>query len=141
MGSPRSSIVTRVEAMRLVTVAVVWLTLPRALLYFDLPAWTVAAILFATSIASPLINAPLITLLSTRAPEAVRGKVLTATATIVTIAGPLGLVLAGYALQGWGVHTVLLVSTLCQLPFAFVFAGLAARDTGAHAAAPTAEPA
>lgn len=140
-GIAAIAVVTRVEPMRLVTLGLVWLTLPRAVLAFELPAWGVAATLFVTSIAGPLVNAPLLTLLTTRTPGALRAKALTATVTVATLAGPLGLLLAGRGLEWADARVVLVVAALGQLPFALVFAALAARGTGRGPAAPVPEPA
>ena len=94
------------------------------MLPFDLPAAGVMAALFLSSIFGPLVNAPLIGVITTRTPEALRAKVMTAVLTFALLAGPLGLLVVGPLLEGIGVHKVFLViaagQTLAALPFALV---------------------
>ncbi len=137
-GLAAIALVRRMEPLRLITIGLLWIAVPRLLLAFELPLWGVLAVLFFTSIAGLLVNAPLIGLLTTRTPERLRAKVMTATITIITLAHPLGLVLTGRALDSWSPQAVLLISALGQLPFAIAFAVIAARqrETGATAAEP-----
>ncbi len=80
--------------------------------------------LFAGAIFGPLVNAPLIGVLTTRTPEALRPKVMTGVITMAMLAGPIGLLVVGPLLASWGPrHVLLLVAFgqfLASLPFAFV---------------------
>jgi MFS family permease len=117
-------LVPRFEPIRLAAVAIVALTVPIPLLGLPLAAGAVIAVLFAASIFGPLVNAPLIGVLTMRTPEALRPKVMTSVLTTAMLAGPIGLVVVGPLLATWGPRRVLLFVALGQflsaLPFAFV---------------------
>jgi len=114
-------IVPRFDPVRLGALALVALTLPQPLLALPMPAVAVMALLFVSAIFGPLVNAPLIGLLTMRAPEAVRAKVMTAAITSALLAGPLGLLIVGPLLGTWGPRPVLLLvgagSLVACLPF------------------------
>jgi predicted permease len=57
------------------------------------------AIIAAFGFFTPLINAPLIGILTIRTPAELRPKVMTAVMTVATMAGPFGFIAAGYALR------------------------------------------
>jgi MFS family permease len=81
-------------------------------------------VLFTAAIFGPLVNAPLIGVLTTRTPEALRPKVMTGVITMALLAGPIGLLVVGPLLASWGPRPVLLFVAvgqfLASLPFAFV---------------------
>jgi MFS family permease len=112
------------DPIRLGAVALVLLTVPIPLLGLPLPAWAVMAVLFTGAIFGPLVNAPLIGVLTTRTPESLRPKVMTGVITMAMLAGPVGLLVVGPLLASWGPRPVLLFVALGQflasLPFAFV---------------------
>ena len=81
-------------------VALVGLALPLPLLALHLPVWGVVLVLFVSSLFGPLVNAPLIGVITMRTPEALRAKVMTAVLTFALLAGPLGLFLGGPLLAG-----------------------------------------
>jgi MFS family permease len=120
-------IVGRHDPLRLGATAFVALTLPVFALSLDLPVPAVMAALAASSFFGPLVNAPLIGVITMRTPEAVRAKVMTAVLTMAMLAGPAGLIVAGPLLEAWGPRPVfLLVATgqlLATIPFAFVAFG------------------
>ena len=58
--------------------------------------------LATSSFFSPLVNAPLIGVITMRTPEALRAKVMTAVLTTALLAGPIGLLVAGPLLESWG---------------------------------------
>jgi MFS family permease len=130
-------LVHRYDPMRLAAVSLVALTLPTFALPFDLPAWGVVVVLFTASIFGPLVNAPLLGMITTRTPEAVRAKVMTAVMTFALLAGPLGLLLVGPMLEAWGPLVVLLVVAVGQLAAALAFAAFTLR---ARPAAPVGTP-
>ena len=117
-------LVPKFEPIRLGAVALVCLTIPIPLLGLPIPAGAVMLVLFVGSIFGPLVNAPLIGLLTMRTPEALRPKVMTGVLTMALLAGPIGLVVVGPLLQDWGPRPVLLLVAACQflasLPFAIV---------------------
>jgi predicted MFS family arabinose efflux permease len=117
-------IVPRFDPIRLGAVALVALTLPIPLLGLPLPAAAVIVVLFTSSFFGPLVNAPLIGVLTMRTPEALRPKVMTGVLTTALLAGPIGLVVVGPLLASWGPRPVLLFVAvgqfLASLPFAIV---------------------
>ncbi len=117
-------LVPKFDPIRLGAVALVCLTIPIPLLGLPIPAGAVILVLFVGSIFGPLVNAPLIGLLTTRTPEALRPKVMTGVLTMALLAGPIGLVVVGPLLQNWGPRPVLLLVAagqfLASLPFAIV---------------------
>ena len=85
------------------------------------------AVLFVSSIFGPLVNAPLIGVITTRTPEALRAKVMTAVLTFALLAGPVGLLVVGPLLQGIGVYRVFLVIAAGQTFASAIFAAAAFR--------------
>jgi predicted MFS family arabinose efflux permease len=120
-------LVHRYDPMRLAAVALVALTLPGFALPLDLPAWGVVVVLFVSSVFGPLVNAPLLGVITTRTPEAIRAKVMTAVMTFALLAGPLGLLVVGPMLEAWGPLVVLLVVAVGQLLAALGFAAVTLR--------------
>ena len=120
-------IVGRYDPLRLGATAFVALTLPIFALSLDLPVPAVMTALAASSFFGPLVNAPLIGVITMRTPEALRAKVMTAVLTMAMLAGPVAMVIAGPLLESWGPRQVfLLVATgqlLATIPFAIVAFG------------------
>jgi hypothetical protein len=119
------------DPVRLGAIALVALTLPIGVLALPLPVVGVVAVLFVSSLFGPLVNAPLIGLLTTRTPEALRAKVMTAVLTFALLAGPAGLLVAGPLLEGWGARPVFLLVAAGQLAGAVFFAAVALRRSPA----------
>ncbi|MFD0632354.1 hypothetical protein [Catenulispora yoronensis] len=78
------------------------------------------AILLASGIGVPMLNAPLISILSTHPPAELRAQVMTALVTANLLAGPLAYAVAGPLFTHWGTGRVLAVTaagmTVCALP-------------------------
>jgi hypothetical protein len=68
----------------------------------------VLVVLAAFGFCAPLVNAPLLAILTLRPPEALRPKVVTAVMTISVVIGPLGFLAVGQALQYVGMPVVFL---------------------------------
>ena len=117
-------LVARHDPIRLGAVALVALTVPIALLGLPLPAIAVMAVLFVSSLFGPIVNAPLLGVITMRTPEALRAKVMTAVITTALLAGPAGLLFVGPLLTNWGPRPVLVLvgvgQFLATLPFVFV---------------------
>jgi MFS family permease len=117
-------IVGRHDPLRLGATAFVALTLPIFALSLELPVPAVMTALAASSSFGPLVNAPLIGVITTRTPEALRAKVMTAVLTTAMLAGPAGMVVAGPLLEAWGPRQVFLLvaagQLLATIPFAIV---------------------
>jgi MFS family permease len=110
----------KVDLLKLAAVAMALSPLPIWLLPTALP-WAAAMLALALfGFFTPLVNAPIIAVLTVRTPPALRPKVMTAVMTIASLASPLGLVAASQAL-----HVVSL---------RLLFAGVAALLTLAAAA-------
>jgi MFS family permease len=126
----------RYEPLRMAAVAFVALTLPLFALAFDLPLIGVMGVLALSSFFGPFVNAPLIMVLTTRTPEALRPKVMTAVITTAMLAGPLGYLLAGPLLEAWGPHRVILLVATGQLLATLPFARVAFRPLPDEEASP-----
>jgi MFS family permease len=117
----------RFKPLKLAAVGIVALSLPIWLLGLDLPLWATMAALFASTIPQPLVNAPVIGLMTTRTPEALRPKLMTAVLTIAMLAGPIGLAAAGPLLEAFGTRTVFALIAAGMTVFALYFASVALR--------------
>jgi MFS family permease len=129
-------LVSRFEPLRLGAVSFVALTLPVFVLGLDLPIAGVMAALALSSFFGPLVNAPLITVITTRTPEALRAKVTTAVITMALLAGPVGYVVAGPLIESWGPRPVFVLVAAGQLLATLPFLAVAFRSDE-----PAAEPA
>jgi MFS family permease len=117
----------RYKPLKLAAIGIVALPLPIWLLGLDLPLWATMAALFVSTIPQPLVNAPVIGLMTTRTPEALRPKLMTALMTIAMLAGPIGLAAAGPLLQEFGTRPVFVLIACGMTVFALYFASVALR--------------
>jgi MFS family permease len=117
----------RFKPLKLAAIGIVALPLPIWLLGLDLPLWATMAALFVSTLPQPLVNAPVIGLMTTRTPEALRPKLLTALLTIAMLAGPIGLAAAGPLLQAFGTRPVFVIIAAGMTVFALYFASVAIR--------------
>lgn len=89
----------KVPLLKLAAVAIVAMPLPLFLLSPTTP-WPAATIIIAGfAFFTPLVNAPVIGILTVRTPAELRPKVMTAVMTVATMAGPFGFIAAGYLLR------------------------------------------
>jgi MFS family permease len=102
-------VATKLPPLRMGGLAAVALALPLWLLALPLTAWQLALILLVSGVFTPMLNAPLITLILLRTPEEVRAQTITFVMTANLLAGPLGYAIAGPALERWGISPVLLI--------------------------------
>jgi MFS family permease len=89
----------KVPLLKLAAVAIVAMPLP---LFFLSPStsWPVAVVIVgAFGFFVPLVNAPIVGLLTVRTPVELRPKVVTGFMTVATMAGPFGFLAAGYLLR------------------------------------------
>ena len=110
----------KVPLLKLAAIAIVAMPLP---LFFLSPTtpWPVATLIIAAfAFFTPLINAPVIGIITVRTPAELRPKVMTAVMTVATMAGPLGFIVAGYVLRN-----VTLGSFFLGLPALLTLGGLA----------------
>jgi MFS family permease len=129
----------RMSPVRLATIGVVWVSAPLVLLGVALPAPAVAGVMFLTGLGS-IAAGPLFALITTRTPEALRAKVLTAVFTVVTISGPVAVIAIGRLLDEIDVRTLLVALAVGRLAMAAVFVAIIPRRARTEVAA-AAEPA
>jgi predicted MFS family arabinose efflux permease len=138
--------VRRVPPLRLSGLAILAFAVPLWVLPF-LPPWPVVFVaLFVATFFTPLINGPLIAVLTARTPENLRAMVITAVISINTLAAPLGFLVAGQVLERWGVAPLFAATVAGVMAMAFVYSGIVLRhrdeDLPLETAAPVApEPA
>jgi len=95
--------VRKTSPLRLSALPMLAFVVPLWVLPF-LPPWPVVFVaLFAAMFCTPLINGPLIAVLTSRTPDELRAMVITAVISINTLAAPLGFVAAGLMIERWGV--------------------------------------
>ena len=120
-------LVRDVDLLKLASAAIVAMPLPLFLLGFSLP-WTAALVVVAAvGFFTPLVNAPLMGVLTVRTPEALRPKVLTAVLAVSSLAGPLGFVAAGVSLRFVPLSTFFFVLPALLLLGGVTFAGVVLR--------------
>ena len=89
----------KMPLLKLAAIAIVCMPLPLFLLAPHTP-WPVATVVIAAfAFFTPLVNAPVIGLLTVRTPPELRPKVMTAVMTVASMAGPFGFIVAGYLLR------------------------------------------
>jgi len=121
----------KADLQKLAALAMVAMPLPLFLLGISMP-WAAAAGIFAVfGFFSPLVNAPLLGILTVRTPAALRPKVLTAVMTVATMAGPLGFFGAGEALRWISVQTLFVVVAAAFTAGALAFAAILLRGQSA----------
>jgi MFS family permease len=89
----------KVPLLRLAAIAIVCMPLPLFLLAPHTPWYVATVIIAGFAFFTPLVNAPVIGLLTVRTPPELRPKVMTAVMTVATMAGPFGFISAGYLLR------------------------------------------
>lgn len=89
----------KVDLLKLAAVAIVAMPLPLFLLAPSLPWGAAMVVVAGFAFFTPLVNAPVIGMLTVRTPAELRPKVMTAVMTVATMAGPFGFIAAGYALR------------------------------------------
>lgn len=119
--------VKKVPPLRLSVFGILGFALPLWALPF-LPPWPVVfAALFLASLCTPLVNGPLIAVLTKRTPEELRAKVITAVISINTVAAPVGYLVAGQVLERWGVVPLFTAVVLGITWVSIVFSALVLR--------------
>jgi MFS family permease len=123
----------KVELPKLSALAILGMPLPIFLLGIAMP-WPAATVVLAgVGFFIPLVNAPVVAMLTVRTPAALRPKVMTAVMTVATVAGPLGFVVASQALAHWvSTETLFLIVAAGLLACALVFAGVVRRQGGSE---------
>jgi predicted MFS family arabinose efflux permease len=125
----------RFSPLRLAAGAMVLVVLPLWALVATLPWVAVGVVLLACGVFVPLVNAPIMGLLSTRPPEALRAKVMTAVMTASALGGPAGRLVIGPMFASWGINTAyaVLAGAISLGALLFVLATLRADHVPASA--------
>jgi DHA3 family tetracycline resistance protein-like MFS transporter len=126
----------RFTPLRLAGGAVVLAVLPFWILVLTLPWEAVGVVLFASGVFVPLVNAPAMGLLTTRPPEALRAKVMTAVMTATALGGPAGRLVVGPMFLHWGIPATYAVIAAGITLGALLFLGVALRGDEEPASAP-----
>lgn len=109
-------VASRVSPARLMGMSVLQLVVPLWLLVAPAPVPVLVLALAVSAAALPMSNAPFFAILATRFPDEIRAKVMQSVFTISSIAGPLGFLAGGVAIDRAGLTTTLLaVAALSSL--------------------------
>jgi predicted MFS family arabinose efflux permease len=119
--------VRKVAPLRLSGFAVLAFAVPLWVLPFLPPWYVVFVALFVATFFTPLINGPLIAVLTARTPENLRAMVITAVISVNTLAAPLGFLVAGQVLERWGVAPLFAATVLGVTWMAVVYAAIVLR--------------
>jgi len=103
-----AQIVRKVPLLKLAGLGIVGMALPLWPLALDVHWAVVIVLLAAFGFCAPLVNAPVLAIITVRPPESLRPKVVTAVMTISVLIGPLGFLAVGQALQHVGMKVVFL---------------------------------
>jgi predicted MFS family arabinose efflux permease len=120
-------IVKRVAPLKLAAFGILAFAVPLWVLPMTSNAWLVMVALFTATLFTPLVNGPIMGVLTARTPEALRPKVMTAIISLHTIAAPLGFLAAGQILERWGVDPVFFGVAAGVSLLSLVFATIALR--------------
>jgi predicted MFS family arabinose efflux permease len=120
-------LVKRMEPLVMASLAAVGFALPLWVLVARVPLAAILAAIAFTAMCGPLINAPMFGLITTRTPEALLPKVMTAIITLATVAGPLGLVFAGFLLQHDGLMVTFTIIAAGVTVVCLIFVALLTR--------------
>jgi MFS family permease len=131
-----AQIVRKVPLMRLASVGILAMALPLWALAVSMPWELVIVVLAAFGLCAPLVNAPMIAVLTVRTPEALRPKVMTAVMTVSGVVGPLGFLAAAQSLQYVSLTIVFLVVAVGFTIGAFAFSGAVTRGEAASVELP-----
>jgi len=122
-------VVRRVTPLRLGALGLLAFSIPLWVMPF-LPPWpVVVAALFTAMLFTPLVNGPIIAVITARTPDGLRPKVMTALISANTIAAPLGYLVSGQVLERWGVVPLFTAVVAGITWAAIVFAAFALRQS------------
>jgi MFS family permease len=101
-----SQIVRKVPLVKLARLGILAMAPPLWFLPIDLPWPVVLLLLAAFGFSSPVVNAPIIGIITVRTPAPLRPKVITAVITIASLIGPLGFLAVGLSVQHVSIEVV-----------------------------------
>lgn len=96
-------VLERVRPLRLAAGSILLAVVPLWALVVALPWYGAALALLLCGVFVPLVNAPMMGLVSTRPPEALRAKTMTALLTASALGGPAGRIAIGPMFAAWGI--------------------------------------
>jgi MFS family permease len=118
------TLVRRVKPLRLAGLAILGFALPLWALPFEPPLAVIFPALFLATLFTPLVNGPVVGVLTKRTPVALRAKMMTAVFTLSTLAAPGGFLAAGQIMERWGVVPVFAIAaagvSVLALCFSFI---------------------
>jgi predicted MFS family arabinose efflux permease len=123
----------KVPLLKLAAIAIVAMPLPLFLLAPHTPWPAAMLIVGAFGFFSPLVNAPIMGVLTVRTPPELRPKVMTAVMTLAALAGPLGFIVAGYVLRHVALGPFFVALSALLTLGSLAFAALLLRQPGAAA--------
>jgi MFS family permease len=94
-----SQIVRKVPLVKLARLGILAMAPPLWFLPIDMPWPAVVVVLAAFGFSSPVVNAPIVGIITVRTPAPLRPKVITSVITIASLIGPLGFLAVGQSLQ------------------------------------------
>jgi len=121
---------SRADLLKMAAVAILGMPIPIYFLAISMPAAAATFVVGCFGFTAPLVNAPIIGILTVRTPQALRPKVMTAVMTVASLAGPLGFVGAGEALRVVSLHTLFLIVAVSLTVASFFFAAVLLRGRG-----------
>src|SRR6266508_3054148 len=125
-----ASVVRKVPLLKLAGGAILVMAVPLWLLALELPWPLVIVVLAAFGVCAPLVNAPVLGLLTVRTPEVLRPKVMTAVMTLSVVIGPLGFLAVGQSLQHVGMSVLFLAIAAGFIVGAVAFSAAVRRGDG-----------
>ena len=131
----------KVDLLKLAAVAILAMPLPLWILSIPMPWGAAMVVLACFGFFAPLVNAPIIGVLTVRTPAALRPKVMTAVMTVATLAGPIGFVVAAEALRYVSLTAVFVAIAAGLTAGSLAFAGVLLRNREAPPAPDTSVPA
>jgi MFS family permease len=122
-------LVQKVDLLKLAAAGILMMPLPLWALGVRMPWEAAIVVLAAFALGGPLVNAPVLAILTTKPPEALRPKVMTAVMTMASGAGPLGFLAAGEALRVISLQTLFLVIAALLTVISLAFAAVLLRNS------------
>jgi MFS family permease len=135
-----SQIVRKVPLVKLARLGILAMAPPLWFLPINLPWPVVVLLLAAFGFSSPVVNAPIIGIITVRTPAVLRPKVITAVITIASLIGPLGFLAVGQSLQYVSIEAIFIAIAAGLTVGAIAFSAALGRGDGAGEEEPDAVP-
>lgn len=121
----------KADLLKMSAVGIVAMPLPLFLLAFHMPWGLALEVVAAFGFFAPIVNAPVIGIITVRTPKELRPKVMTAVMTVATLAGPFGFLGSGYVLRHVSLSTFFVALPLLLTVGGLVFAVVLLRHSRA----------